>query len=143
MRRAVVFLALLAMWAVPATAESLSCAEWLQFSPKEHVVAMAAFLEQALPKGLPDSTVSCLQSIVGQIALHSVELCKRDGGDFVPAGTTAIYTAIQYCDEREKRKSKPVPSADAGQQGLAADNRKLDIPEFGSVLASELLWHGR
>jgi len=75
---------------------------------------MASFLEQSLPEGLPHSTVACLQSIVGQIALHSVELCKRDGGEFVPAGTTAIFTAIQYCGEREKRKAKPAPDPDAG-----------------------------
>jgi hypothetical protein len=72
---------------------------------------MASFLEQSLPEGLPGPTVACLQSIVGQIALHSVELCKRDGGDFVAAGTTAIFTAIQYCDDREKGKARPAPDA--------------------------------
>ncbi|MCA9504488.1 MAG: hypothetical protein KC616_15465 [Myxococcales bacterium] len=27
-------------------------------------------------------------------------------------------------------------------EGLAADNRQLGVPEFGSLLASGLLWHG-
>ena len=114
MSRAALILTLLAVWAAPAAVEGPSCTEWLQFTPKDHVIAMASFFEQALPKDLPPSTVSCLQSIVGQIALHSVEICKHDGGDFVTAGTTAIFTAIQYCDRREQGKGKPAPSADAG-----------------------------
>ncbi len=30
----------------------------------------------------------------------------------------------------------------AAQQGLAADNRQLGVPEFGSLLAPGLLWRG-
>ncbi len=30
----------------------------------------------------------------------------------------------------------------AAQQRLAAANRQLGVPEFGSILASGLLWHG-
>ncbi len=114
MSRPALIVTLFVIWAAPANAEGTSCAKWLQFSPQEHVVAMASFLKQSLPKDLPQSTIACLQSIIGQIALQSVELCKRDGGEFVPAGTTAVFTAIQYCDERNKGNTKPSPGADAG-----------------------------
>jgi hypothetical protein len=86
-------------WSSPASAGP-TCAEWLRFSDAERKAGMAALLEQSLPKGLPPSTVTCLQSIQGQIADHSSELCKRDGGDFVPSATTAIATAIEYCQTR-------------------------------------------
>jgi len=30
----------------------------------------------------------------------------------------------------------------AAQQGLAADNKQLGVPDFASILASGFLWHG-
>jgi hypothetical protein len=77
-----------------------TCDEWLAFSPDDQVVAMRAFIEQAVPQSVPQATVACLRSIEAQIALHATEVCKRDGGDFVPAASTAITTAIEYCKTR-------------------------------------------
>jgi hypothetical protein len=61
---------------------------------------MRAFIEQSVPQSVPEATVSCLRSIEPQIALHATELCKRDGGGFVPAASTAITTAIEYWQTR-------------------------------------------
>jgi hypothetical protein len=77
-----------------------TCDEWLAFSPADQATAMRAFIQQAVPKSVPQATVSCLHSIEPQIALHATELCKRDGGDFIPAASTAITTAIEYCQSR-------------------------------------------
>jgi hypothetical protein len=87
------------LWSAPALAGP-TCDEWLAFSPADQVVAMRAFIGQSVPQSVPEATVACLRSIDAQIALHATELCKRDGGDFIPAASTAITTAIEYCQTR-------------------------------------------
>ncbi len=37
-----------------------------------------------------------------------------------------------------ERNSRRCPTSRAAQQGLAADNRQLGVPEFSSILASGL-----
>ena len=83
----------------PAFAEP-TCDEWLRFSPSDQSAAMRTFIDKAVPKAVPPSTIDCLRSINDEIALHATMLCKHDGGDFIPSATTAIVTAIQYCQSR-------------------------------------------
>jgi hypothetical protein len=89
-----------AVWPGAALGAGSSCAEWLAFSRAERIAAMNAFLHRSMPSSVAVTTLDCLRSIQHQIADHATDLCKRDGGDFVPSASTAIATAIEYCEKR-------------------------------------------
>ena len=77
-----------------------ACNEWLRLSPRDQAVAMRGFIDETIPSSIPPATVECLRSMDAEIASHATELCKRDGGDFVPAASTALTTAIEHCQTR-------------------------------------------
>ena len=98
--RAVFLLSLSLCGPGAASANNPPCEEWLRFSQADRIIAMRAFLNVSVPTDLPTSTLSGLRSIDYQIADHATDLCKRDGGSFTATATTAIATAIEYCQTR-------------------------------------------
>ncbi|MFI5314617.1 MAG: hypothetical protein ACHQ6T_02870 [Myxococcota bacterium] len=77
-----------------------SCDDWLRFPEEERVKGMRMLVERSVPPSVPQTTKECLSSISDGIADHATELCKRDGGAFIPSASTAIKTAIEYCETR-------------------------------------------
>jgi len=99
MRRLLTLIALSQM-SSGANAASSTCEEWSKFSPADQVTVIRELLKSSLPGSLPPTTVLCLQSMEADIALHTTELCKRDGGPFVPSASKAITTAIEHCQSK-------------------------------------------
>jgi hypothetical protein len=77
-----------------------SCAQWQKFSREQQTYAMSQFVARSLPPSLTDKARACMNGITDQIADHATGLCKRDGGDLSPAATTAISTALDFCQQK-------------------------------------------
>ena len=83
-----------------AGVDDQSCDYWIQLSNEARFLVIGNALEGAV--GAPNSSLeaSCLWGISEQIADHSVEICRLDGGRHLPATTRALETAVEYCETR-------------------------------------------
>jgi hypothetical protein len=65
--------------------------------PKDRFVVIGSALEQHVGRPESSKLAACLWSIYEQIADHTTEICRRDGGAYGPAARVALDSAIDFC----------------------------------------------